>query len=71
MGPRFFSGERTFQVRPPGVGRARISDAPAFFEIAPTTAFGCSREGLLKARSFRAATVSSFPGQNLRRLGNP
>jgi hypothetical protein len=28
LGPHFFSGQRTFQVRSTGVGRARISDAP-------------------------------------------
>jgi len=72
MGRASSSGERTFQVRPPGVGRARISDEPgAVWNRGAATAFGCSRDRLLKAVSFRAAAVSSFPGQNLRRLGNP
>jgi hypothetical protein len=31
MDPRFFFLGRTFQVRPSGVGRARISDGPGAF----------------------------------------
>jgi hypothetical protein len=57
----FFRG-RTFQVRSTGVGRARISDTSEFLNRTGT-AFDCSPNRFLKTVSFRAAAVSSFPGQ--------
>jgi hypothetical protein len=58
----FFRG-RTFQVRSTGVGRARISDAPGFSPNSAGNSLRLLTGRLLKAVSFRAAAVSSFPGQ--------